>query len=110
MSSPWDLDVLLLESDIKNTSYVEAYEMLREITGVGEGKGPMISIHDGFQGLSTWADFLKGADRVALDTHPYFAFDDSPALDPIDTGVGSGAGGLWPQRACTRWGQSMNTR
>ncbi|PPQ80107.1 hypothetical protein CVT25_001475 [Psilocybe cyanescens] len=89
--------------------YVEAYEMIRGITGTGEGKGPYISIHDGFQGLPAWAGFLNGADRVILDIHPYFAFDDSPATAPIDTGTGAGAGGTWPQAACNRWMSSMNT-
>lgn len=40
--------------------------MIRGITGVGEGKGPIMTIHDGFQGLSQWAGFLNGADRLAL--------------------------------------------
>ncbi|KAF8911676.1 glycoside hydrolase superfamily [Gymnopilus junonius] len=88
--------------------YVEVYDMMRGITGVGEGKGPFISIHDGFQSLASWADFLPGADRVALDSHPYFAFDNSPATDPIDTGTGSGAGGVWPSEACNRWMDTFN--
>lgn len=47
-------------------SYLQAYNMIRGITGVGEGKGPIMTIHDGFQGLSQWAGFLNGADRLAL--------------------------------------------
>ncbi|KAF9558121.1 glycoside hydrolase [Agrocybe pediades] len=89
--------------------YIEAYDMIRGITGIGEGKGPMISIHDGFQGIPAWGGFLNGADRVALDSHPYFAFDGSSATAPIDTGVGAGAGGTWPADACKRWGSAMNT-
>ncbi len=42
--------------------------MIRGIGGVGEGNGPFISIHDGFQGLPDWAGFLSGSDRIALDT------------------------------------------
>ncbi|KAJ6583920.1 exo-beta-1,3-glucanase [Mycena vulgaris] len=38
--------------------YYGAYEAIRTATGVGAGKGP----------------FLAGADRVALDQHPYLAF------------------------------------
>lgn len=40
--------------------------MIRNITGVGEGHGPYIAIHDGFQGTGAWADFLQGSDRVLL--------------------------------------------
>ena len=32
--------------------------MIRSITGLGAGKGPFISIHDGFQGEAQWARFL----------------------------------------------------
>ncbi|PPQ73542.1 hypothetical protein CVT24_007452 [Panaeolus cyanescens] len=90
--------------------YVEAYKMIRNITGVGEGKGPFMSIHDGFQGFDAWTDFLNpGADRLALDQHPYFAFSGGPATAPIDTGTGSNAGGTWPQAACDRWASVYNS-
>ncbi|KDR69908.1 hypothetical protein GALMADRAFT_255764 [Galerina marginata CBS 339.88] len=89
--------------------YVEMYNMIRGITGVGAGKGPYIGIHDGFQGLDDWAGFMTGADRMVLDTHPYFAFSGSAATAPIDTGTGPGAGGTWPAAACDRWTSSMNT-
>jgi len=89
--------------------YVEVYDMIRGITGVGEGKGPFISIHDGFNSLESWAGFMTGADRIALDSHPYFAFDGSPATDPINTGTGADAGGVWPGEACARWTASFNT-
>ncbi|POW14486.1 hypothetical protein PSTT_02961 [Puccinia striiformis] len=53
--------------------------MMRGITGYGVGKGPMMIIHDGFQGTGAghtgWGGYLKGADRIGLDTHTYFAFD-----------------------------------
>lgn len=42
--------------------------MIRGITGVGEGNGPLISIHDGFMGIDKWAGFLAGADRLGLDS------------------------------------------
>ena len=83
--------------------------MIRGITGVGEGNGPYISIHDSFQGLQKWAGFLAGADRVTIDSHPYFAFDGDANTEPIDTGTGAGAGGTWPAKACS-WGPGMNTR
>lgn len=94
----------------KYDSYREAYETIREITGIGEGKGFYISYHDGFSGLSNFAGFLRGADRIAMDSHPYMAFDGSSATDPMDTGVGEGAGGVWPGQACSRWSSMMDNR
>ncbi|KAF8739527.1 hypothetical protein AX14_009299 [Amanita brunnescens Koide BX004] len=60
--------------------YFAAYEAIRTSTGIGAGAGPYIAIHDGFQGPAIWEGFLQGADRVALDQHPYLAFmgDQSP--------------------------------
>ena len=37
-------------------SYLRAHNMVRSITGIGQGKGPFLSIHDGFQGLGSWWD------------------------------------------------------
>jgi glucan 1,3-beta-glucosidase len=91
------------------SSYLETYNMMRNITGIGAGKGPYISIHDGFIGLTQWANFLPGADRFMLDTHPYFAFTPQPN-DPIATGTGAGAGGPWPANACNAWASSLNAR
>ncbi|KAJ6630753.1 glycoside hydrolase family 5 protein [Mycena sp. CBHHK59/15] len=60
--------------------YYAAYEAIRTSTGVGAGKGPYMAIHEGFQGVSglpsrlAAAEFLAGADRIALDQHPYLAF------------------------------------
>lgn len=53
---------------------------------------------------------MSGADRLTIDIHPYFAFDGQPNLNPIDTGTGPGAGGTWPQTACSAWAANMNTR
>lgn len=80
-------------------SYLNAYDMIRDITGIGEGKGAFISIHDGFQSLSIWENFLPGSDRINLDTHPYFAFG-GVAIDPS----------VAPKQACQSWGSSMNQR
>lgn len=45
--------------------------MIRSITGFGEGHGPYITIHDGFQALNTWSDFLQGSDRIIMGKyHP----------------------------------------
>ncbi|KAJ7490539.1 exo-beta-1,3-glucanase [Mycena latifolia] len=55
--------------------YYAAYEAIRTATGIGAGKGPYMAIHEGFQGVSdSFVCFLAGADRVALDQHPYLAF------------------------------------
>ncbi|KAJ7907933.1 glycoside hydrolase family 5 protein [Mycena leptocephala] len=90
--------------------YLEAHDMIRSITGYGAGNGPFISIHDGFDPIATWAGFLPGADRVILDTHPYFAFDQQPNDAPIATSTDPVlAGGVWPRQACNTWGPSFNT-
>ncbi|KAJ2922822.1 hypothetical protein H1R20_g14279, partial [Candolleomyces eurysporus] len=83
--------------------YVEVYRIVRSITGYGTGKGPYIGFHEGFSGPDPWAGFMRGADRVVLDMHPYFAFSGGTASDPIATGTGPTAGGVWPGRACQRW-------
>ncbi|KAF8178886.1 glycoside hydrolase superfamily [Mycena galopus ATCC 62051] len=89
--------------------YLEAHDVMRAITGFGEGKGPYISIHDGFQSVSSWADFLPGSDRINLDTHPYFAFSGNANNEPIATGTDADeAGGQWPGLACSSWGSSLN--
>jgi len=82
--------------------------MIRQISGIGEGNGPFITFSDGFSGVAPWAGFMTGADRIAIDTHPYFAF--SSQADPIDTGTGAGAGGVWPASACSNWAAGFNTR
>jgi aryl-phospho-beta-D-glucosidase BglC (GH1 family) len=80
--------------------YYEAHQIIRSITGYGDG--PMISIHDGFDALDKFAGFLSGSDRIALDTHPYFAFAGASADPPS----------AFLTRPCTTWAppivQSMN--
>lgn len=83
------------------------HKNIRAITGFGEGKGPYIAIHDGFDGPSSWVDFLTGSDRIALDFHPYISFNEQPNVAPIDTGTGASAGGPYPERACRTWGSVM---
>lgn len=51
---------------------------------------------------------MTGADRIVIDGHPYMAFDPSPSTDPIDTGTGPRAGGIWPARPCERWAADFN--
>ena len=73
--------------------------MIRSITGVGEGKGAYIGIHDGFQSLTDWKDFLPGSDRINMDTHQYFAFGGA-SIDPT----------VAPKQACLSWGLGQNQR
>ncbi|KAI0743458.1 glycoside hydrolase [Daedaleopsis nitida] len=93
--------------------YCETYKMIRDITGVGEGNGPMIAYHTGFDGISEWAGFLQGADRIVLDDHPYFAFTGAPNREPVNTtadgGDGVMMGGKWVKQACDSWSVSHNT-
>lgn len=84
--------------------YKEVHDTVREITGVGAGKGPYLSVHDGFEGIMTeWDGFLAGSDRIMLDRHPYTSFSGSTFDDPIATGTGPEAGGVWVAAACA-WG------
>lgn len=83
--------------------YIEVHRVIRSVSGYGAGNGPYMAFHDGFLSLAPWPDFMRGADRVVLDSHPYFAFNGGPALDPIATGTGADAGGMWPRAACERW-------
>ncbi|KAJ7185898.1 glycoside hydrolase [Mycena filopes] len=89
--------------------YLEAYTTIRAITGLGAGNGAYMSIHDGFDGLASWAGFLPGADRLALDTHPYFSFGGQANGAPIATSEDPATGGgPWPGSACSGWGPGMN--
>jgi glucan 1,3-beta-glucosidase len=54
--------------------YAEAYNTVRNVTGLGQGKGPMIFLHDGFMGLNSYSGFMQGGDRVGWDLHPYVCF------------------------------------
>ena len=86
--------------------------MIREITGFGEGRGPFIAISDGLGGFAdimTWVGLLPNADRVAIDTHAYFAFGNSPNSDPLNVTANDGKmGGIWPGKACKSWKEGMN--
>ncbi|TXT13576.1 hypothetical protein VHUM_00943 [Vanrija humicola] len=59
------------------TFYYHAYQTLRNMTGYGEGNGPILAVHDGFLGPKEWPAFLNGADRLAMDQHPYLAFNEA---------------------------------
>jgi len=78
---------------------MQAYDYVRSASGTGQGKGPFISYHDGFLGLSQWAGFLPNADRTALDQHPYICFggqSDAPMSS-------------YAQTPCSDWAAEVNT-
>ncbi|PPQ84071.1 hypothetical protein CVT26_013152 [Gymnopilus dilepis] len=94
--------------DVITSFYLEAHDMIRNITGRGEGNGPYIAIHDGFQPLSVWKDYLQGSDRVILDTHPYFSFGGISEAPIAVNGDDGQPGGQWPLNACNAWGPEVN--
>ena len=86
------------ETDLLLTSYKAVYDAVREASGLGEGKGPVISYHEGFQGLDHYSEFMANADRIALDWHPYICFG-SQSSNPITS---------YATTPCTTWGQTIN--
>jgi len=80
--------------------YLEAYDTVRNITGIGRGKGPIIAIHDGFIGLAAWDGFLTGADRLGLDSHYYFAFSRDAYTTDFRQMI---------NRPCQWWASGFNT-
>lgn len=80
-------------------SYLEAYNIVRRASGVGEGNGPWVTFHDGFEGLKNWAGYFPNADRTALDIHTYMCFtDQSP--DGYDVRANA---------PCTAWAANQNS-
>ncbi|KAF9555816.1 glycoside hydrolase family 5 protein [Agrocybe pediades] len=95
--------------DSMTSFYLEAHDMIRNITGRGEGNGPYIAIGDGFQPHAVWTNFLQGSDRIILDEHQYFSFG-GPQPAPIAVPNAQGmSGGDWPLTACNAWGPDANT-
>jgi len=86
-------------ADALTRFYMEAYNIIRNAGGVGEGKGPYVSIHDGFRARSDWVDVFPNADRLALDTHPYLSFT-SQSANPISS---------YATTPCTSWAGGVNT-
>jgi glucan 1,3-beta-glucosidase len=80
--------------------YLEAYDTVRNITGIGQGKGPIIAIHDGLIGLAAWEGFLTGADRLGLDSHYYFAFSRDAYTTDFRQMI---------NRPCQWWASGFNT-
>jgi glucan 1,3-beta-glucosidase len=79
-------------------SYKAVYDTVREVTGLGEGNGPVISFHEGFQGLTHYSGFMQNADRIALDNHPYICFGQQS----------SAAMSTYATTPCDDWGKMMN--
>lgn len=89
---------VLYKTDVCLESYLEAYDVVRTASGIGQGNGPFVSFHDGFLGQTNWAGFLPGADRIAMDTHPYLCFQDQSAA-ALSTFVDT---------PCGAWAANMN--
>ncbi|KAG8844941.1 hypothetical protein FRB96_002776 [Tulasnella sp. 330] len=93
-----EAEVTQIGMGVMGSFYLHMHDILRNITGYGEGNGPYLSIHDGFVALSSWTDFLPGRDRVALDTHKYMVFTNAnPA--PLAQQL---------QNPCKSWSASVN--
>jgi glucan 1,3-beta-glucosidase len=84
---------------LSKSSYLDAYNIIRNAGGIGEGNGPFISIHDAFFPRNQWVGVMPNADRVALDSHPYICFG----------GQSSAAMSTYAQTPCTTWGGPVNT-
>jgi glucan 1,3-beta-glucosidase len=76
-------------------SYIEAHSIIRNITGLGSPNGPYISIQGG---TATQPPFT-GSDRIALEQHLYFAFDNQGAEDITP----------YLTQPCDAWGTLMNS-
>lgn len=83
---------------VSTSSYLEAYKIVRNAGGVGEGKGPFISYHEGFQGLSRWDGTFVNSDRTSMDVHPYLCFGPQSA-DGYDK---------YANTPCTAWAANQN--
>jgi glucan 1,3-beta-glucosidase len=50
--------------ELTDNSYYQAYNLIRGITGYGADNGPIMVIHEGFEGIASWNGFMAGADRM----------------------------------------------
>ena len=69
--------VIFLDFELtsRSYSYLEAYRTVRAVTGIGQG--PFVTFADRAGGAE-WTGFLAGADRIAMDNHPYLIFTTPP--------------------------------
>ncbi len=86
--------------DVLSSWYFEAYNIIKNICGTGEGKGPYVSLHNGFASPSKWVGLYPNADRVALDMHPYIAFNDVQSTSTPNDNLAA---------PCNYWGDMTNT-
>ncbi|CAE7172298.1 unnamed protein product [Rhizoctonia solani] len=85
--------------DALTSFYLEMHDMMRQLTG--PGKGPWISLHDGFDVASvTDTGFMPGADRLAISSHLYFSFAVPLNAAPLERQT---------QLPCTQWASRFNT-
>jgi glucan 1,3-beta-glucosidase len=70
--------------DAMKSFYAQAYDIIRTAGGSGQGNGPVISIYEAYFTLAEWVGYLPGADRLALDGHPYLVFQTLTAGNPAD--------------------------
>lgn len=85
--------------DTLSRYYLQAYNIVREASGTGQGNGPFVSFHDAFFSRDKWAGFLPNADRISLDSHPYLCFSTQS----------SAAITTYATTPCDSWAASVNT-
>ncbi|CAE6427831.1 unnamed protein product, partial [Rhizoctonia solani] len=79
--------------------YLEMHDMMRNLTG--PGKGPWISLHDGFDVAAvTDSGFMPGADRLAISSHLYFSFATPLNSAPLERQT---------KLPCTQWANRFNS-
>ncbi|TFK42709.1 exo-beta-1,3-glucanase [Crucibulum laeve] len=78
--------------------YLEAYNIIRQAGGTGEGNGPYVSIHDAFIPRGDWAGVIPNGDRITLDSHPYLCFNGQSDADMS----------TYAQTPCTTWANAVN--
>ncbi|KAG7095572.1 hypothetical protein E1B28_006305 [Marasmius oreades] len=89
---------VLLGQDSIASFYAEAYKVIRAASGQGQGQGPWVAFHDAMMTKWDWRGFLRGGDRIALDSHPYTAFGDVQSNAEWDSQL---------QTPCN-WGKEFN--
>ncbi|KAG9030727.1 hypothetical protein FS837_003191 [Tulasnella sp. UAMH 9824] len=96
--SPYVVDIGV---DQITSFYLQAHDMIRNITGTGKGKGPFISVDESHFGFEYWKDFLPGHDRLALESSMQFP------PPPLEGTIGP----LYSKMdiPCEFWGSALNS-
>ncbi|KAI9356605.1 glycoside hydrolase superfamily, partial [Pilaira anomala] len=77
--------------------YQDSYNAIRKL--LGAGNGPLLTYHDGFYPLETWAGFFdKQYERIMLETHLYMTFDQNLVSMPRE---------LQAEFPCTTWRKNL---